>query len=86
MLDPSLLENLDCSWPDDLRAYANKLRDSITAEADNEDDHTIDLLRRYAMEKAEAMEYRASGKIQMAIELEKECDRIYKLLPDYAKW
>lgn len=83
MLDPSLLENLDCSWPDDLRAYATKLR---AMEVAPEDETTRRSLAEYATIKASAMELCASGNVLEAARLEGNCDAIYNRLPDYAKW
>lgn len=83
MLDPSLLENLDGSWPDDLRAYADKLRKiSVSSE-----DETARLgLLAYAEFKAMAMDHRSAGRITQAKRLEDHCDSIYARLPKWAKW
>lgn len=83
MLDSSLLENLDGMWPDDLRAYAAKLR---TTQVAPEDEDTRNALAHYATIKASAMEFRASGRITNASQLERACDAIYNELPHYARW
>lgn len=79
-ISEDLLENLDGSWPDDLRAYANKLK-ALTLEG--EDAKTRDLLVKYAETKARAMEDRIAGRPSAA---ERTCDMIYDQLPKYAKW
>ncbi len=43
-------------------------------------------LRCYAINKAVAMSLRLEGNIKVALEYEAICDRIYKDLPQYAKW
>lgn len=83
MLDPSLLENLDGMWPDDLQAYATRL---MNTEVAPEDEATRNALATYAEVKAQAMEKRAAGSITDAMRREIRCDGIYESLPDYAKW
>lgn len=43
-------------------------------------------LHVYASLKSMAMEDRLEGRIEFALEREKDCERIYKNLPSYAKW
>lgn len=43
-------------------------------------------LAEYALQKSAAMRYRESGKIDPALRHEKECDRIYNELPEWARW
>lgn len=86
MLDPSLLENLDCMTKEDLLAYSNRVRKAVIETSNTEDDYTRILLCKYAQIKADAMESRHAGLIQQALRLETLCETIYKRLPDYAKW
>jgi hypothetical protein len=43
-------------------------------------------LANYAMNKAAAMRCRERGDVQTALSYESICERIYKALPDYARW
>jgi hypothetical protein len=62
--------NLDDMNEDDLRAMSEWL----------------DRLRFYAETKADAMTARKAGDITVARYLEGKCERIYKQLPDWARW
>ena len=64
------LPNLDCMEPDDL---------DILAE-------TFHLLEKYALLKRDAMLARLSGHVDTALDLERECDKVYKDLPANARW
>lgn len=44
------------------------------------------LLAGYALNKSVAMKCRIDGLIQMALHYEAVCDRLYKLLPEFARW
>lgn len=65
-------------------------------EPTNLDDRNIEELKslsrvfyaysQYATRKADSMELRLRGKIQWALDDEKELDNIYKGLPDQARW
>jgi hypothetical protein len=44
------------------------------------------MLHCYAKNKADATRDRWTGDVQHALELEAQCDAIYKNLPDWAKW
>ncbi len=83
MLSEELLENLDGMFPDDLINYANKIRAlSLT----DEDSDTRDILADYAVNKAKAMCARGKGDINEALRIERYCDTLYDVLPDYAQW
>lgn len=43
-------------------------------------------LEKYAKAKIEAMKDRLNGRIQRALKHEEECEKFYRILPDYAKW
>ena len=68
----------------------------ITFEVPNLDDQwAIDLknvsevlhsLGSYAELRSQAMWYRENGEIQHALTLEARCDRIYRSIPQWAKW
>ena len=64
--------NLDCLSidPDDLREAANVLH----------------ALAQYARRKAEAMEHRLAGNVNVALILEAQLDAQYRKLPEWARW
>lgn len=66
-------ENLDVMAPEDLREFA-------------ENPEAPEVLRQYAELKAQAMDYRASGAIGEATELENQCETIYRSLPQSLQW
>lgn len=43
-------------------------------------------LYRYAQYKEQAMIYRMGGDIEMALSNEEICEKIYKTLPEWARW
>jgi hypothetical protein len=43
-------------------------------------------LANYAANKSTAMRCRAKGEVQTAIMYEEICERIYKHLPEFARW
>ena len=43
-------------------------------------------LAAYAGHKADAMKHRMAGDIECATAHEKNCDRIYRQLPEWARW
>jgi hypothetical protein len=71
--------NLDAMEPAELREWAAALPDTMPG-------HLRSLLTSYARHKADAMEYRAGGAIVGAIVFERQCDRIYNLLPAECRW
>ena len=74
----SALPNLDCYVsPDEAAEAAKEIREVSKG---------LDLLASYAKVKARAMQFRLDGKINQALVQEQICDRIYKQLPDWAKW
>lgn len=76
---PFEVENLDgVIDPQELRTFADKLR-SVSGNA-------AKATAEYARRKAEAMEDRLLGRIQSALEIEAQCERIYGRLPEWAKW
>jgi hypothetical protein len=46
----------------------------------------LDQLARYARTRAQAMRFRAAGVEGRARHLERECERIYAQLPEWAQW
>jgi hypothetical protein len=77
------IENLDGSWPDDLRDYVNRINGVLLPVQYLQ---VRDDLADYASTKAAAMEERSSGNIPRALELEGKCERIYARLPEWARW
>jgi hypothetical protein len=62
--------NLDDQWASDLKVVSEVLHQ----------------LGTYAELRSQAMGYRYNGEIQPAICLEAQCDEIYKMLPEWARW
>ena len=62
--------NLDDQWASDLKSVSEVLHS----------------LGTYAELRSQAVECRAAGRVQHALELEGVCDTLYKNLPDWAKW
>lgn len=62
--------NLDGTWPEDLLEL----------------EKVFDTLRRYAGLKASAMGHRAAGDIVKATRMEETCERLYRQLPEWARW
>ncbi len=48
--------------------------------------HVFYVLHEYARCKAGAMRHRVAGDINAARYLEAECDRLYNILPKWARW
>lgn len=46
----------------------------------------LSLLQQYVWFKTHAIEERLGGKINLALEHEFDCDRVYKQLPEWARW
>lgn len=46
----------------------------------------LNILEKYAKAKIEAMKDRVNGRIQRALKHEEECEKFYRILPDYAQW
>lgn len=71
-------DNLDDTWPDELMGFAARYVG----------DHRpgVKLLVGYAYAKAKAMNARAKGDIAVALDLENECDGIYRMLPACYRW
>ena len=85
--------NLDATDIDDLRAFHDRLRKHLVAEArklfpDRPQGYlrAARTLKHYASNKATAMELRLAGKINDALTYEGICDRLYSQLPDFARW
>ena len=85
--------NLDGQSAEDLREFAKDVTEDVyvialamfpTQPPDYLD--ACDTLGAYAVTKAIAMEYRAAGNIAQAIVLEAACERLYNLLPKFARW
>ena len=58
----------------------------IGENATTQDLSDIRRLRRYASSKALAMDARLDGNIDLAIRVEKFCDRLYEKLPERLRW
>jgi len=70
-------ENLDAMWKDDLRQF---VQDSVKRGGNK-------WVRTYAGLKADAMKAREAGNIRLAVQIENELDKIYKLyIPNRLKW
>lgn len=66
--------NLDCFVkPDELDPFIN-------------DENLPDSLRDYAREKKEAMSQRLAGNIQIALDHEANCQKIYETIPENWQW
>ncbi len=87
--------NLDCMTRDELMEFYQELNGKVPYTAarilfpsePKNYTKTAVLLRCYAVNKALAMGLREDGiNISIALEYEAICDRIYKDLPEYAKW
>lgn len=48
--------------------------------------HVAKTIRAYCWNKATAMELRAKGNIERALEYERICERVYGELPQWARW
>jgi hypothetical protein len=57
-----------------------------SVEECDENIHTLELLLRYAKEKRRAVKMRGIGEVNPAHASEMICDRIYKDLPEEARW
>lgn len=86
MIPARLIENLDCSWSDDLLAYATRIEAWAKTSADAEAIETAHKLSAYARGKAKAMKLRKRCEIARAMWVESVCDSIYHSLPRYAQW
>lgn len=71
--DSPAQENLDASWPDDLR----ELSDDETRPRH---------YRAYAWVKAWAMDCRSTGDIKSALAGERACEILYKAMPEGLRW
>jgi len=70
--------NLDCfSCPSDLVKFRLECKHL---------EKTLALLRSYAEAKENAMRSRLAGKINNAIRFEQASDKVYEMLPEWAKW
>ena len=72
-------QNLDGMTPADLQEYITQI--SIVAKSSNDW-----LLLRYARVKQDAMKHRAAGMIGKALQLEADCEKIYRQLPRELQW
>ncbi len=88
------MENLDCMNQDDLWEFWKKtnsvrpIRFARTLFPEKPQGYvsTTKCLGAYAANKSVAMKLRLDGNIQGAIVYENICDRIYRELPEYARW
>lgn len=83
--------NIDCMSlsPGPLRLYAMKLSRRLRRLSPRRRaviEATYNLLILYSRTKADAMECRLAGNIPQAMHLEDVCDRIYRQLPEKARW
>ena len=84
-------ENLDAQWLGDLEplaeTYSQAARDcGVIGVGTNAKSRAYLRLAEYCTIKARAMRHRAVGRIVQALNLEEKCDRIYRTLPDWARW
>jgi hypothetical protein len=85
--------NFDGMDPDDLRAFHDRLRQHLVAEAqklfpDRPEGYlrAARTLKHYASNKATAMTLRLAGRINDALTYEGICERLYHQLPEFARW
>lgn len=85
--------NLDGQSTEDLREFAQDIAEDVYALAavmfpGKPPDYldACDTLGAYASAKAIAMGLREAGSIAQAVVLEAACERLYKLLPKFARW
>ena len=81
---PFEAKNLDGLWPDDLDALASEYQAKRVRGMFG--DCVASKLERYCRLKACAMRDRAAGDIGAALTQEAWCARIYRTLPDWARW
>lgn len=82
--------NLDCMSKSDLQAFA----DTNAREADDALSTLPELaqatfrrqLVNYAYTKIAAMDYRETGRVDLAMQYEKLCDLSYRTLPTALRW
>ena len=86
----SSVPDLDAMTRAELRAFAARDRHDIVAEyfpkARGARVNAAKQLLTYARDKAEAMAYRAAGRIEAAREREWWCELDYRELPAWARW
>jgi len=58
----------------------------VDFQTEHKDNPDMAALVNYAGLKYDAIFYRATGKIQKAMDIETHCDEIYKQLPRWQKW
>ena len=85
--------NLDGQSADDLREFAEDIRDDCQTIADAifpaKPTGYLDATLRlgvYAALKMKAVQCRGAGSIKAALKIEAACDRQYQTLPDFARW
>lgn len=89
-----LLFNLDNSPASDLRAFlARSILETVKAldragKGEGKADRVAAVLalRDYARNTLTARDHRELGKINSAVQIETYMDRVYRKLPDWAKW
>ena len=85
--------NLDATDKDELWDLHERLRQHLVAEArklfpDKPQGYVraARTMKNYAANKATAMGLRLAGKVSTAMTYEAICDRLYKQLPEFARW
>lgn len=85
--------NLDGIDKDELWNLHERLRQHLVAEARKLFSERPEgylraarTLKHYAANKATAMGLRAEGKVSTAMTYETICERLYKQLPEFARW
>ena len=85
--------NLDATDKDELWDLHERLRQHLVAEArklfpDKPQGYVraARTMKNYAANKATAMGLRLAGKVSTAMAYEAICDRLYKQLPEFARW
>lgn len=88
----TLIPNLDALPRSELQRFSHKAKYATKHQAWEVLGHirapvrTLRALGRYADLKASAMAYREQGKIQVAMNLEKDCEALYRTLPPEVRW
>lgn len=82
-----LVQNLDGQTPEDLRDHAQRLLNYLLSTACNDTDCVVVRnLYLYATHKYTAMKLRSSGNVNAALITEAYLDKLYKQLPENARW
>lgn len=86
--DPNVIPDSDGDWvkADDIEVRGVPNLDDCSMEDLAEHHRTFKKLEEYARYRYGARKRRANGEIELALQLERTCDHIYRNLPAWAKW